>query len=175
MSTPSITPDQAPAPASRGPAARPVSRFLHRWVWVRLSLLLSAPLAWMLLVYVVALAALLITSLWSVDSLSSEIDRTWTLDNFRTLVENEVYRKVTVRTVGVALAVTLIDVVIALPIAFYMAKVASPRVRRMLVDPALRARRQREGRELVARRFSSARMRREYASVYRDVLERRIP
>ncbi|HWJ11404.1 MAG TPA: ABC transporter permease [Nocardioides sp.] len=137
MSAPSITPDRAPAPAPRGPAARPVSRFLHRWVWVRLTLLLSAPLAWMLLVYVAALAALLITSLWSVDSLSSEIDRTWTLENFRTLWENEVYRKVTVRTVGVALAVTVIDVAIALPIAFYMAKVATPRVRRMLVVAVL--------------------------------------
>ncbi|MBV6728022.1 ABC transporter permease [Nocardioides daeguensis] len=106
-------------------------------VWLRLTLLLSAPLAWMLLVYVVALAALLITSLWSVDSLTSEIDRTWTLDNFRTLLENDVYRKVTVRTLGVAVAVTLIDVAIALPIAFYMAKVASPRVRRMLVVAVL--------------------------------------
>ncbi|KRC53678.1 spermidine/putrescine ABC transporter permease [Nocardioides sp. Root79] len=121
----------------RGPAARPVSRLLHRRVWLRLTLLLSAPLAWMILVYVVALAALLITSLWSVDSLSSEIDRTWTLDNFRTLWESDVYRRVTIRTVSVALAVTVIDVAIALPIAFYMAKVASPRARRMLVVAVL--------------------------------------
>jgi len=124
-------------PALRAPVARPGSRLLHRRVWLRLSLLLSAPLAWMLLVYVVALAALLITSLWSVDSLSSEIDRSWTLDNFRTLLENEVYRHVTARTVGVAAAVTVIDVAIALPIAFYMAKVATPRVRRMLVVAVL--------------------------------------
>ncbi|WKN46926.1 ABC transporter permease [Nocardioides sp. Arc9.136] len=124
-------------PALRAPVARPGSRLLHRRVWLRLSLLLSAPLAWMLLVYVVALAALLITSLWSVDSLSSEIDRSWTLDNFRTLLENEVYRTVAARTVGVALAVTVIDVLIALPIAFYMAKVASPRARRMLVVAVL--------------------------------------
>lgn len=133
----STTTDPAPAPALRGPAARPASRLLHRWVWLRLSLLLSAPLAWMVLVYVVALAALLVTAFWSVDSLSSEIDRTWTLENFRTLLENEVYRNVTVRTVVVALAVTLVDVAIALPIAFYMAKVASPRARRMLVVAVL--------------------------------------
>jgi putative spermidine/putrescine transport system permease protein len=124
-------------PALREPVARPGSRLLHRMVWLRLSLLLAAPLTWMVLVYVVALAALLITSLWSVDSLSSEIDRTWTLDNFRTLVENEVYRNVTVRTIAVAVAVTAIDVAIALPIAFYMAKVASPRARRMLVVAVL--------------------------------------
>lgn len=124
-------------PALRAPVARPGSRLLHRLVWLRLGLLLSAPLAWMLLIYVAALAALLITSLWSVDSLSSEIDRSWTLENFRTLLENQVYRDVTVRTVGVALAVTAIDVAIALPIAFYMAKVASPRLRRLLVVAVL--------------------------------------
>ncbi|MBM0123604.1 ABC transporter permease [Pimelobacter simplex] len=132
-----IRPGRTTDPALRGPVARPGSRLLHRMVWLRLSLLLSAPLAWMLLVYVVALAALLITSLWSVDSLTSEIDRTWTFDNFRTLLDNEVYRTVTFRTLGVALAVTVIDVAIALPIAFYMAKIASPRVRRMLVVAVL--------------------------------------
>ncbi|TQL67883.1 putative spermidine/putrescine transport system permease protein [Nocardioides albertanoniae] len=140
MTTTSSVPDARRGRAtdpSRGPVARPASRLLHRRARLRLALLLSAPLTWLVLVYVVALAALLITSLWSVDSLTSEIDRTWTLDNFRTLVENEIYRTVAVRTVGVALAVTVIDVVIALPIAFYMAKVATPRVRRMLVVAVL--------------------------------------
>lgn len=139
-STPGVTdarPDRATDPAPRGPVARPGSRLLHRSPWLRLSLLLSAPLVWMVLVYVIALVALLVTSLWSVDSLSGEIDRTWTLDNFRTLIDNPVYRDVTLRTVGVALAVTVIDVVIALPIAFYMAKVASPRARHMLVVAVL--------------------------------------
>ncbi|NYD58595.1 putative spermidine/putrescine transport system permease protein [Nocardioides marinisabuli] len=130
-------PGRAADPALRASAARPGSRLLHRRPWLRLALLLSAPLAWMLLVYVLALAALLITSLWSVDSLTSEIDRSWTLENFRTLVENEVYRNVTLRTLGVALAVTVVDVTIALPIAFYMAKVATPRVRNMLVVAVL--------------------------------------
>lgn len=117
---------------------RPVSRLLHRWPAVRLTLLLATPLAWLLLVYVVALAALLVTAFWSTDSLSGEIDKsTWSLDNFRTLFENEVYRNVTLRTVGVAAAVTVIDVAIALPIAFYMAKMASPRARRWLVVAVL--------------------------------------
>ena len=52
---------------------RPVSRLLHRWPAVRLTLLLATPLAWLLLVYVVALAALLVTAFWSTDSLSGEI------------------------------------------------------------------------------------------------------
>jgi putative spermidine/putrescine transport system permease protein len=44
---------------------------------------------------------------------------------------------VTLRTIGVALAVTVVDVLLALPIAFYMAKVASPRARRLLVVAVL--------------------------------------
>lgn len=140
MSAPPVSevrPDRATIPAPRGSVARSGSRLLHRRAWLRLTLLMSAPLTWMVLIYVVALFALLITSLWSVDSLTGEMERTWTLDNFRILLDNEVYRTVTLRTLGVAAAVTLIDVAIALPIAFYMAKVASPRVRRLLVVAVL--------------------------------------
>jgi putative spermidine/putrescine transport system permease protein len=54
-------------------------------------------------------------------------------ENFRTLWENDVYRSITVRTVGIAAAVTVTDAVLAFPVAFYMAKVASPRTRRLLV------------------------------------------
>ena len=56
-----------------------------------------------------------------------------TLDNFRTIVTQDVYRAVTLRSIGVAVAVTLIDAVVALPMAFFMAKVAKPRYRKWLV------------------------------------------
>ncbi|PWJ47731.1 putative spermidine/putrescine transport system permease protein [Quadrisphaera granulorum] len=104
---------------------------------VRLALILSAPLTWLALVYVVALALLLVTALWTVDGFTGQISPTWTLDNLRTVVTGALYRTVTLRTVGVALLVTVIDVVIALPIAFYMAKVASPRAQRLLVIAVL--------------------------------------
>jgi putative spermidine/putrescine transport system permease protein len=100
---------------------------------LRLSLLLSAPLFWLGLVYVAALAALLITALWSVDSFTGEITQTWTLDNIVTVVTGALYQTVTLRTVGVALLVTVVDIVIALPVAFYMSKVASPRLANILV------------------------------------------
>ena len=90
-----------------------------------------------MLVYVVALSALLVTALWSVDSFTGEIDRGLTLDNLREVVTNSLYRTVTLRTLGVAALVTVVDVAIALPIAFYMAKVASPRARRLLVVAVL--------------------------------------
>ena len=84
-----------------------------------------------------ALVALLVTAFWTVDSFTGEISQTWTLDNIIEVVTGSLYQTVTLRTLGVALLVTLIDVVLALPIAFYMAKVASPRMQRILVIAVL--------------------------------------
>ncbi|MET0726417.1 MAG: ABC transporter permease [Leifsonia sp.] len=92
---------------------------------------------WLGLVYIVALVLLLITAFWSVDSFTGEINQTWTLDNIVTVVTGSLYQTVTLRTVGVALAVTIIDIAIALPVAFFMAKVASARLQRILVIAVL--------------------------------------
>jgi putative spermidine/putrescine transport system permease protein len=104
---------------------------------VRLAGVLGAPLLWLGVVYVGSLATLLIASLWVQDSFTSEIYRTWTLANFRQLVTEPLYRTVLLRTVGIAVAVTLVDLVLALPIAFFMAKVARPRRARLLVVACL--------------------------------------
>jgi putative spermidine/putrescine transport system permease protein len=121
----------------RATAARSASVYLSTHARARLALLLGAPLAWLVLVYIVALAALLITALWTVDSFTGEITQSWTLDNIVTVVTGSLYQAVTLRTVGVAVLVTVIDIVIALPIAFFMAKVASPRLQRVLVIAVL--------------------------------------
>jgi putative spermidine/putrescine transport system permease protein len=94
-------------------------------------------LTWLVLVYVVALAALLVSALWTVDSFTGEINRSLTLDNLKEITTESLYRTVTLRTIGVATLVTLVDIVIALPIAFYMAKVASRRMQRILVIAVL--------------------------------------
>ena len=127
----------APSPSGGGAATRRASSFLATRPRLRLGLFLSAPLTWLVLVYVVALAALLVTALWSVDAFTGEIDRGLTLDNLREVATESLYRTVTLRTLGVAALVTVIDVAIALPIAFFMAKVASPRARRLLVVAVL--------------------------------------
>jgi len=126
-------PVRTAVPTPRDSAARRISSFLSKHARARLALLLSAPLLWLGLVYVAALAALLVTALWTVDSFTGQVSQTWTLDNIITVVTGSLYQTVTLRTVGVALLVTVIDIVIALPIAFYMAKVASPRMQRILV------------------------------------------
>ncbi len=92
---------------------------------------------WLGVLYLGALAALFITSLWTVDGFTGTIERSWTLQNYRDLWTIPVYRTITIRTVLIAVSVTLIDVVIAFPIALYMAKVASPRLQRLLVIAVL--------------------------------------
>ncbi|MFV0372488.1 ABC transporter permease [Microbacterium sp.] len=135
MSTISPPARAVPAPA-RTPWRR-VSAFLATHPRARLSLLLTAPLFWLGLVYIVALVLLLVTAFWRVDSFTGEIITEWTVDNIVTVVTGALYQTVTLRTVGVAALVTAIDVALALPIAFYMAKVASPRVQRILVIAVL--------------------------------------
>jgi spermidine/putrescine transport system permease protein len=85
--------------------------------------LLAAPLAWMSIFYLIPIGLLLIHAFWSVDYLT--IDRSFTLDNIRTVVENPLYPTVLGRTVMIAAAVTITDVVLAFPIAYYIAKRAA--------------------------------------------------
>jgi len=99
--------------------------------------LLAGPVAWLVVGYLGSLAILLIASFWSLGELSGEIEQSFTLDNFQTIVDEDVYRTVTLRTVGIAALVTITDVILALPLAFYMAKVATPRVRSLLVVAVL--------------------------------------
>jgi putative spermidine/putrescine transport system permease protein len=92
---------------------------------------------WLGVAYLAALAALLITSLWSQNDFTGNIERTWTFDNFHDLFTIPVYRTITLRTIGIAALVTVVDALLAFPIALFMAKVASPRWQRILVIAVL--------------------------------------
>ena len=117
---------------SPGGIGRRLSRSLSRHPRVQLSGLLSGPLLWLLVIYVGSLGALLLTSLYTTDAFTGNVVKTISLDNFRELVTNPTFRTVTLRTIGIAATVTVIDLVLALPVAFFMAKVASRRTRRAL-------------------------------------------
>lgn len=121
----------------RSSFARRVSTLLYSKPRTRLGLLLTAPLAWLVLIYIASLAALLITALWTVDEYTGAIKMDWTLDNLIQVVTGALYQTVTLRTVSVALLVTVVDLIIALPIAFFMAKVASSRLQRLMVIAVL--------------------------------------
>ncbi|MCW2857979.1 MAG: binding-protein-dependent transport system inner rane component [Marmoricola sp.] len=103
----------------------------------RTGLLLLPPLLWLGVAYLGALGALFLAAFWTTNEFTGDLVRVFTLDNFRELLQASVYRTITLRTLGVAVLVTLVDAVLALPIAFFMAKVASPRLRRLLVIAVL--------------------------------------
>jgi putative spermidine/putrescine transport system permease protein len=116
---------------------RRLAAFLHRYPRAGLALLLSAPLGWLVLAYLGSLAVLFVAAFWRLDGFTAEVIHDYSLTNFRTLWESDVYRDIALRTVGIAAAVTVTDALLALPIAFYMAKVATPRVRNLLVVAVL--------------------------------------
>ncbi len=99
-----------------------MTAFFYARPRLRLGILLSAPLLWLGLAYLGALAALFVTAFWHTDAFTGQVVTEWSLDNFATLFTDAVYRTITFRTVG-----------IAVPMAFAMAKLASPRAQRILV------------------------------------------
>jgi putative spermidine/putrescine transport system permease protein len=112
---------------------RRASAFLFRHPRAKLGLSLGGPLAWFLLIYLGSLVLLLATAFWHLDVLTSEIVRGFSLTNFRTLWENDVYRTITLRTLGISVAVTVADIVLAFPLAYYAARLATRRIRNALL------------------------------------------
>jgi len=116
------------------PVARRASAYLYRHERVRLAGLLSAPMLWLAVLYLGSLAVMVVSSFWSVDSFTGALVKQPTGENYRTLVTAEVYRTVALRTLGVAVAVTLVDLAIGVPVAFVLGKVVrSRRLRHLLV------------------------------------------
>jgi putative spermidine/putrescine transport system permease protein len=114
-------------------ALRALSRFAWRRPWAKGVAGLTLPLLAFLLVYVAALVALLVSGFWRIDEFTSEIVRDWGFGNFRTLWEDPTYRTITLRTVGLATAVTLTCIVMAFPFSLFLARVAGPRLRVVLL------------------------------------------
>jgi putative spermidine/putrescine transport system permease protein len=121
----------------RRSAGRRLAGLFHGRPRLQVGALLSGPIAWLVIGYLGSLVILLITGFWSIGERSQELEQTFTLDNFGTLFSEPTNRAIVARTVGIAAAVTVVDALLAFPIAFFMAKVASPRVRGALVVAVL--------------------------------------
>lgn len=115
----------------------PLSGFLYRSPRARLAGLLTAPAGWLVLVYIAALATLLITALWSVDTFTGKVSQVWTLENIKQALFDPVYQGIALRTLWIAVLVTVIDAVVAIPLAFFIAKVASARWQKLLLAAVL--------------------------------------
>jgi putative spermidine/putrescine transport system permease protein len=109
-----------------------VSGFFWRHRWAKALLLLAPVLLAFAIVYLASLVALFVSAFWTVNPFTTEIEHIWTLDNFRTILESTAYRTIALRTIGIAAAVTLTDAVLAFPLAYFMARIASGRSRTLL-------------------------------------------
>ena len=101
-----------------------LANVMHKKPRLRLASLLAAPLLWLVVAYLGALGALFITAFWTIDSFTGNVIQQLNLGNFHDVFTDVAYRNVVLRTLGVAVLVTLICAIFAIPMAFYMAKIA---------------------------------------------------
>src|SRR5512140_1572336 len=122
---------RTPLAASPG-ISRRLQTALYRHRSAQVLLLLAPPVGWFGVIYLGSLAILFVSAFWYLDPLTSAIKHDFTLANFQLLVGSSVYRTVALRTIGVAAIVTVLDIALAFPIAFFMARVATGRLRAAL-------------------------------------------
>src|SRR5215207_10597262 len=102
----------------RESTGRRLSSFLHRHPRLRLGLLLTPPVSWLLLAYLGSLAVLFVAAFWRLDPFTAEVVHDYGFQNFELLWKSDVYRAITQRTILIAAAVTVTDAVLAFPVAF---------------------------------------------------------
>jgi putative spermidine/putrescine transport system permease protein len=125
------------AVVERRSASRRLADFFHARPRLQVGALLAGPVGWLVIGYLGSLAILLIAAFWTVNPVSGELQKSLSFENFETLFNEPVYRTIVLRTVAIAALVTVTDAILAFPIAFYMAKVASRRAKAILVVAVL--------------------------------------
>ena len=117
-----------PPPAAKPPFLQGLSTFLYRYPILFLLLLLLPPLLWLGVVYLGSLVELLVNSFYSLDDFTGMVVRRFTLSTYAQLftpANLDIFR----RTAGMAAAVTVADAVLAFPLAYYIARYASGRLK----------------------------------------------
>ena len=117
--------------APDAPVARRISAYLYRHPYQRLALLLAPGLLWLLVVYIGSLGSMLAYSFWRLEEFTGLVERTFTFDTYEQLWE-PANRDIILRTVGMAAAVSITCAVLAFPLAYYMARYATPRLKTVL-------------------------------------------
>ena len=108
---------------------RSISTFLERRNAFYLSLLLVPPLLWMGTIYLGSLVTLLSQSFYAIDEFTAKVIPELTLATYRQLFTQPANIDIVVRTITMAVAVTIASAVIAFPLANYMARYAGPRMK----------------------------------------------
>ena len=121
------------ADGARPGLGRRLAAALYKRPRLQLGLLLAPPVGALVIAYLGALLLLLINAFWRYDAFTGSVVAQPTLDNFAQILSTSVFRDVAVRTILTAAAVTIADAVVAFPIAYFMARVASRRTRNLLI------------------------------------------
>ncbi|HEY3475797.1 MAG TPA: ABC transporter permease [Anaerolineales bacterium] len=108
------------------------STFLYQRPRLVLLLLLGPPLIYMVIVYLGSLFTLLINSFYYLEEFTGLVVREFTLSTYAQLFE-PAHLEIFSRTATMAAAVTVVDALIAFPLAYYIAKFASPRLKTWLI------------------------------------------
>jgi putative spermidine/putrescine transport system permease protein len=108
-----------------------LSAALWRRAWLRATLTLSPPLAWFLVIYLASLLVMLLTAFWTVNTFTNNLQHQFSLSNFAALSDAPI-PAIIGRTVALAGLVTFTDTILAFPFAYFMARVASRRMRNAL-------------------------------------------
>lgn len=112
--------------AGSGSLRRRISNLLYQRRTLTLFLILLPPVLWFGVIYVGSLLTMLSQSVFTFDEMSMSVTSDLTVDNFVSLLRPSNY-DIVLRTLGMAIAVTLGCVVIGFPMAYYMAHHAGPR------------------------------------------------
>jgi putative spermidine/putrescine transport system permease protein len=110
---------------------RRVARFLYQHAALKLLLLLIPGLMWLGLLYIGSLAAMLIQSFYRLEEFTGLVIKEFGVTTYRTLFERANI-DIFVRTTSMAAAVTIACAAIAFPLAYYMAREASLRMKALL-------------------------------------------
>jgi putative spermidine/putrescine transport system permease protein len=123
------TPPALAVPQPRQTRSRRLSTFLYRRGGLLTLLLLAAPLAWLGIVYLGSLLALLTQSFFSLDPFTGQIVYQPTLASYVELLTSRANLDIILRTVAMAAAVTLGAALIGFPIAYVIARYATGRAK----------------------------------------------
>ena len=118
----------ASTPGTRPGLLNRISTALYTRPWLLLLLLFALPLGYMIVVYLGSLVALLIQSFYRLDDFSGKVVPEFTLKNYLALLQ-PANLAIIVRTVTMAAAVTIACALLAFPLAYYIARYASPRAK----------------------------------------------
>jgi putative spermidine/putrescine transport system permease protein len=114
-------------------AGKGFSNFFRARPRVALLTTITPPLVWLVVVYIGSLALLVFSAFFKLDEFTGKSNGEFTVDNLTAVVTKGVYRVLMVRSVLVAAAVTLLCLLISLPVAFYISRLASKWAKRAMI------------------------------------------